>query len=224
MKNIKIIIAIVLLLVSTALTKAQTLNWNTLTNDQRHIINVNAGLDYGATLGVGYGYHLKTSLPVVLNAQFSTPAGENLFDDFKTKTGAQVRLYEWKSFSFSVEAQGIFRRYQNSYARLLNFGSEFSGTVGYYRKSWFVAGQIGFDKAIVTHFKNSDLMTDNYADVQNGWYQPATGGNFFYGLQGGYSLSSIDFYMKVGKVIQQDFKSSPLVPLYGQLGVTWKLR
>src|SRR6185436_8846620 len=101
--------------------------------EQKHIVNLHAGIDYGATLGVGYGNHVKSSLPLILNAEFSMPSGENLFDDFRSKTGVQARIFEWKSFCFSAEAQGIFRRYQTPYVRLLNFGSEFSGTVGYYR-------------------------------------------------------------------------------------------
>jgi len=220
----KITIAIIALVACTTFSKAQTLNWKNLGDDQKHIINLNAGIEYGATLGAGYAYHVKTSLPLVLNAEFSTPAGANLFDDFKTKTGAQARIFEWKSFCFSAEAQWVFRRYQTPYVRLLNFGSEFSGTAGYYRHSWFAAAQVGFDKAIVTQFKNADLFAENYPEVQNGWYQPATGGNFFYGIQAGYSFSNFEVCAKAGKVVQQDFKTSPLIPFYGQVGVNWKIR
>ena len=113
--------------------------------------------------------------------------------------------------------------YETSYVRLLNFGSEFSGTLGYYRHSWFAAAQVGFDKAIVTQFKNSELYAENYTDVQNGWYQPATGGNFFYGIQGGFSFGNFDVTAKAGKVIEQDFKTTPLIPFYGQLGLNWKI-
>lgn len=220
----KIIITTVVLVACTTFIKAQSLNWNNLSEDRKHIVNLNAGVDYGATLGVAYGYHLKFGLPLVLNAEFSMPAGENLFDDFSTKAGAQARLFEWKSFCFSVEAQGIFRRYQTPYVRLLNFGSEFSGTAGYYRHSWFVAAQCGFDKAIVTQFKNSALLQENYPGIQNGWYEPATGGNFFYGIQGGCSFSNFDIYMNAGKVIEEDFKTSPLIPFYAKVGVNWKIR
>jgi len=224
MNNTKIIIATIAIVACTAFAKAQTLNWNNLDENQKHIVNLNAGVDYGATFGVGYGYHLKAGLPLVLNAEFSMPAGADLFDDFSTKAGAQARLLEWKSFCFSAEAKGIFRRYQTPYVRLLNFGSEFSGTAGYYRHSWFVAAQCGFDKAIVTQFKNSGLLQDNYSGIQNGWYQPATGGNFFYGIQGGYSFCNFDAYVNAGKVIQQDFKTSPLIPFYANVGVNWKFR
>ena len=224
MNKMKIIIAVLAIVATSMFAKAQTLNWNNLSDDQKHIINLSTGVAYGATFGVGYGYHLKSKLPLVLNAEWSTPAGKNLFDDFTTKVGAQARLFEWKSFCFTAEAKGIFRRYESPYVRLLNFGSEFSGTLGYYHHSWFVGAQLGFDKAIVTHFKNSALLLENNPGLQNGWYEPATGGNFFYGLQGGCSFRQFDIYAKAGKVIEQDFQTSPLLPFYAQVGGNWKLR
>ncbi len=224
MNNMKIMIATIVLVAGTLFVKAQTLNWNNLSEDQKHIVNINTGIAYGATLGVGYGYHLKSGLPLILNAEFSMPAGENLFDDYTTKAGVQARLFAWKSFCFSAEAKGIFRRYQTPYVRLLNFGSEFSGTAGYYRQAWFVAAQFGFDKAIVTQFKNASLLQENYPGIQNGWYEPSTGGNFFFGIQAGCSFRQFDVYAKAGRVVQQDFKSSPLIPFYGQAGVNWKIR
>ena len=101
---------------------------------------------------------------------------------------------------------------------MLNFGSDFSGIVGYYRTHWFVAGEVGFDKAIVTNFKHSELYKDQYPDVVDGWYEPATGGNFYYGLQAGFSFRKQDIYLRAGKILTQDYKTKPLIPYYGQLG------
>ena len=108
--------------------------------------------------------------------------------------------------------------------RLLNFGSEFSGTVGYYRHSWFVAAQCGFDKAIVTQFKNSELLQRTIPGYKMAWYEPATGGNFFYGIRVGFSFNNFDAYVNAGKVIEQDFKTSRLIPFYAMAGVNWKFR
>jgi hypothetical protein len=224
MKNVEFIFMAVALLGAATLANAQTLNWNTLSGEQKHIVDLNAGIEYGATIGVGYGYHPKASLPIILNAEFSMPTGNNLMDDFKAKMGVQFRWWQWRSLAFSAEAQGIFRRYKSAYVRLLNFGSDVSGAVGLYRPRWFVAAQAGFDKAIVTHFKHSDLLKDAYPAIKDGWYEPATGGNFYYGLQGGYSFSKLDIYLEAGKIIEQDFKTAPMIPLYARLGWNLKLR
>lgn len=35
-------------------------------------------------------------------------------------------------------------------------------------------------------------------------------------------MKKIDITIKAGKILQQDFKSQPLLPFYGQLGVNFK--
>jgi hypothetical protein len=223
MKNIKYLFSIALCLAAFA-SSAQTFNWGSLKKEQKHILNMNVNSEYGITYGIGYSYHLSFKLPIILNSEYSFPSGKNITDDFKTKIGGQVDLFQAGNFHFIAKLQGIFRRYENDYARLLNFGSDLSGTVGYYKKKWFVAGDIGFDKAIVTHFRHSGLYKSNYPDVKDGWYEPSTGGNLYYGIQGGLSGKKFDVYLKAGKLTEQDFKTSPMLPLYAQLGLNIKLR
>ena len=201
---------------------SQTLNWARFTPAQRHILNVNAGLDNGVTYGISYAYRLPVSRPVLLNIAHSHPSGNTFFDDFKTKIGVQTRLVQWRSWQISANGQGIFRRFENSSARLVNFGCEVSATAGFYRRRWFVAADIGFDKAIVTHFKHGEAYRENFPGVQDGWYEPATGGNFFNGIQAGYSAGRSDVYLKAGSVVTQDFKTKPFIPFYAQLG--WSIR
>ena len=62
-----------------------------------------------------------------------------------------------------------------------------------------------------------------YSNVKDGWYEPATGGNFYYGLQTGFSFKQIDLTFKIGKVISQDLKTTPLIPYNAQLGVNYKM-
>ncbi|WP_445737597.1 hypothetical protein [Mariniflexile sp.] len=216
----KILIPLLFLIASNSFS--QNINWRNLTNEQKHIISLNVGLLHGATIGVGYGYQLNTKLPIILNAEFSIPFGEILFDDFKTKIGAQAEILKIGGFSTTVKAYGVFRRFENDNARLLNFGSEFSAVSGYYKHNWYVAGEFGFDKAIVTHIKHSDIMRDYYPEIKNGWYIP-TGGNFFYGIQSGLSFGRNDLNLKIGSLITQDFKTTPNFPYYLQFGINRKL-
>ena len=223
MKNIKYLFSLTGLIIALA-SNAQTFNWNSLNQDQKHIIHINANAEYAVTYGLGYSHKLTSKLPVILNAEFSFPSGENISDDFKTRIGGQIDWFHTGNFHFITKIQGVFRRYQNGYARLLNFGSDFSGTIGYYKSRWFVAGEAGFDKAIVTHFRHTELYKQNYPGVKDGWYEPSTGGNFYYAIQAGLSRKKFDVYLKAGKLIEQDFNKSPLLPVYGQLGVNIKFR
>jgi hypothetical protein len=204
---------------------AQVVNWENIPTTSRHLLHTNIGAEYGVTFGLGYHHLIPVKkFPLWIGAECSMPSGNRLADDFKMRLGAQIKLIALNHFQFSARIQGISRRYHNQSVILFNFGSDFAGTLGYYRKHWFMGAEAGFDKAIVTHFKHSDWYKKNiYDNVQDGWYEPATGGNFYYGLQGGYSMKKVDFTIKAGKVLQQDFKLQPLLPFYGQLGVNFRL-
>lgn len=212
------ILAAVLVAAMAIPSAAQTLNWSGMQENQRHIINANVSWDYAATVGLGYGYRMETRVPTILSAQFSLPAGEDLVDDFKAKVGGQVRVLQRGRFQASVAMYGLYRQTTNHLVKLQNFGGEFTGVIGYYRPRWFVAAECGFDKAIVTRIRNSEAMKRLYPDVRDGWYVP-TGGNFVVALQTGYSLKSVDFILKAGKVIDQNLRSSATVPLTVQFGV-----
>lgn len=203
---------------------AQVINWENVSEQDLHLLNANAGAENGVTAGLGYHYLIPIkNFPILIGGEFSIPAGNELVDDFKVRLGVQIRIAAFDHFQFSARVQGISRRYHNQSVRLFNFGSDFAGTLGYYHKHWFLGAEVGFDKAIVTNFKHSDWYKKYiYDNVQDGWYEPATGGNFYYGLQGGYTIKIIDVTLKVGKLLQQDFESQPLLPFYGQLGVNFR--
>jgi hypothetical protein len=203
-------------LLQAVVARTQTVNWEQA--GQKHILSSHIAADHALTFGLGYSYHTEAKRPVLLNAEYSFPSGMHLTDDFKIKTGAQVRWWQWGHFHIASKLQAIFRRYQNEYVRLLNVGADISATAGYYKRHWFIAGELGFDKAIVTHFKHSDQYKSNFPAVKDGWYEPSTGGTIYYGIQGGWSFGNKDLYLKLGKLNQQDLRSSPMLPVYAQLG------
>jgi hypothetical protein len=218
MKNIiKIFILIILGIGSV---NAQTYNWAKVNQEDKHSLNINLGIRHGVNYGIGYGYLVNNKLfPIIINSEFSLPSGKDLNDDFKANTGIQIRWIAYNNFHFSTMLHGVFRRFENDMVRLVNFGSDFSGTAGYYRQKWFIATEVGFDKAIVTNFKPSPAYNEIYPGVTGGWYEPATGGNFYYLLQSGFSSTKGDIYIKAGKIITQDFKTKPLLPYVAQVGL-----
>lgn len=223
MKPILILITFLFSLFTFNILHSQTINWKSLQNEQKHILNANAGWEYGFVYGIGYAYRLETKIPMVLEGSVSFASGEVILDDFKTKIGGQINLYQIENFNFNAAVHGIYRRYGNPLVTLQNFGADATAIIGYYKPKWFAAGEFGFDKAIVTHFKHADIYTDVYPDIKNGWFEPATGGYFNFGIQGGYSFNRSDITLRAGKVMTEDFKTSPLVPFYLQLGYNYKL-
>lgn len=222
--SIKSIIIIAIFLFCQNKMYSQVINWGNIAVKNKHLLHVDIGAEYGAIVGVGYHHLIPIKrFPLWLGGELSMLSGSQLTDDFKVRLGAQIKIFELNHFQFSARFQGIARRYHNQSVTLFNFGSDLAGTIGYYRKQWFFGVEAGFDKAIVTHFKHSDWYKQNiYDNVQDGWYEPATGGNFYYGVQGGISFKKIDITLKAGKVLQQDFKSRPLLPFYGQVGLNFR--
>lgn len=204
---------------------AQVINWENISSQNRHLLHANMGAEYGVTAGMGYHRLIPGKrFPLWIGGEFSMPAGKQLADDFKLRLGGQLKIAAVNHVQFSARVQGITRRYRNQSVTLFNFGSDFSGTIGYYHKRWFFSAEAGFDKAIATNFRHSEWYKKNiYDNVQDGWYKPATGGNFYYGLQSGFSMKKVDLTIKAGKVLQQDFNSQPLLPFYGQVGINFRL-
>ncbi len=222
MKNMKKIILGLLIAAYAHSAYSQTINWNSV--NTKHLVSVGMGWDYSLNYSIGYAYQLETSIPVLLNGNFSIPSGKDLFDDVKLKSGVQILLLNQSRFKGSVTINGIYRTYKNPLVQLHNFGTELKGTCGFYKSKWFVAAEFGFDKAIVTHFKHSDSFKKAaFAEVKDGWYEPTSGGNFLYGIQTGWSFQKSDITFNIGKVATENFKSTPLIPYYLMLGFNYKI-
>lgn len=223
METIKIFSIIILICWLKLVSNAQSINWASLQPDRPKILHAFSGIEHGSVFGVGLSEYYPNSLfPVLSHLEFSTPFGETFLDDFKAKLGGQINWWQSGPWYFSMRLQGIFRRYQGDVVRLLNFGSDIAGAIGYYRPHWHIATEIGIDKAIVTHFRHQDVYYAIHPEVVDGWYEPATGGNFYYGIQTGLSWSKVDFMVKAGKLFNQDFRRKPFVPMYAQISISWK--
>lgn len=214
------------LLVLTALAEAghsQNINWRSFREDQRNTIQFSVGYDYGATVQVGYNRTFTLLRPVVVGLDYSFPMGRNLTDDFKVRVGGQIEVVEIDGFSATIKIASNFRRTETPLVRIASFGSDLALLAGYYRSSWYAAGEFGFDKSIATHLKHSDIMRAGYPAIRDGWYLP-TGGHFYYGIQGGKTIGeSFDLTLRLGATSAQGTDEDAAVPYYLQLGLGMRL-
>jgi hypothetical protein len=208
-----------ILLLTTHALHAQVNNWSTSDKEKQHIVGTAFGADFGVVSSFVYGYKTRMlKRPVITGVEFSFPYGEKMMDDWKVKAGGQIKLIGTGPLAFSARVQFVTRRYQNDLVKMIGFGSDLALTGGYYKRKWFVAAEAGFDKAIVTQLRHTEKMRENYA-ARDGWYM-STGGNFYYGIQAGLHAGRCWlFYLRGGKVMEQDFKHSPTLPLYAQIGI-----
>jgi len=138
--------------------------------------------------------------------------------DFRARVGVQTSLVQWRSVHVTGSATFITRGTENAIYRGLNFGSDFTGTLGVYRHRWFAAGEFGFDKAIITHVTHSDwYRTYYYPDAKDGWYLTG-GGTFHYGLTGGLALGKAELVGRCGWRTTEDFNDL-MPPMYASVGL-----
>ncbi len=222
MKTTNIIIALIasILVICSNRSNAQINNWRAWQGEQAYIVSLQFAFDYGFGIGVGYAYKLNTVLPILLNIDVSTQFGEKILDDYKIRIGGQAELVRLGDFSTTFKAQGIVRRLSNHYAQYLNIGSELGIIAGFYRPTWFMVGEFTYDKTLFTNVQHSETAKQNsFHQPRDGWYA-SSGGNFLYGIQGGYSFPAIDVNARLGGISTEDFKGAPLyLPLYGVLGM-----
>ena len=130
-----------------------------------------------------------------------------------------MEIVQIGGFSATIKAFSNLRRYQTNLVRIVSFGSDFGVLAGYYRPTWYAAGEFGFDKAIATNLKNSDIMKASFPAIRDGWYVP-TGGHFYYGIQAGKTIGeSFDLSLRLGATKAQSDDENAVLPYYVQLGL-----
>jgi len=208
---------------SVHFSNAQNINWTSLEKNQNDQIYLNFGYDFGLTTQLGYGHQLNMNRPIIITADYSFPMGKNLVDDFKIRLGGQISIFQKEEFVLSAKAYGIFRRHETKLVRMINFGSELAAIFGYYKQSWHIAAEFGFDKAISTHLKHSSVMEENYPAITNGWFE-ATGGNFIFGIQMSKRMrKKFEVSLRLGATSAQAKDENAILPYYAQLGINYKL-
>ena len=210
------------ILVAMALAEAgysQNINWRSLGEDQRNVVQFNFGYDFGVTAQLGYSRLFTLVRPVIVGLDFSVPMGSVLVDDFKVRMGGEVEIVQAGAFSATIKIASNLRRYQTQLVRIVSFGSDFALLAGYYKTTWYAAGEYGFDKSIATNLRHSDIMRAYFPAIRDGWYVP-TGGHFYYGIQGGKTIGeSFDLSLRLGGTRAQKHDEEAVLPYYAQLGL-----
>ena len=202
--------------------RAQQVNWANAEKESKNNIHFNLGYDYGLTSEIGYSRYLNSSLPILLSTNFSMPMGENIADDFKYEIGGQIRFLNYGNFATSARVMANFKRYSTEMVRIANFGTEFSLLAGYYKPGWYVAGEFGIDKSIISNLKHKEVMKNNFPGINDGWYLPC-GGNIFYGIQAGKSLKrNMELSLRFGILNAEKDHENALLPIYSQFGLSKK--
>lgn len=201
--------------------QAQSINFAAINQKQSNIVYASFGLNFGMTTSLGFARTFNLGhRQLLVSADYTFPIGKTLFDDFRIRMGAQIEIYTLQHFKLAGKLFAHYKTVDNNIYTANTFGTETGLLIGYYKPHWYIAGEFGFDLSIATFLQQTDWYLTLYPEAQSKWYAPI-GGNFYYGLQGGYSFWNMDIIIRVGMVNNQQFKPT-LLPFYGQLEVHYK--
>ncbi len=214
---VTVLLALALALIAPRHAEAQ---WNVARFEtERSHVYTTFGLDPAFVGSVGYGH----VIPILDHeVQFAIDGGLATAHldtrDFRARVGAQTSLVRWRSLQLAGSITFITRGTENTIYRGLNFGGDFTASLGVYRHRWFTAGEFGKDKSIITHITHSDWYRKNfYADAKDGWYLDA-GGIFHYGVVCGVALGRTEVSARFGWRQTENWKDV-MPPMYASLGV-----
>jgi len=211
------------ILLATLLARDATAQWNVARfGTDRNRVYTTFGMDPALVGTVGYGRVVRMiGHDFQLTADAGLAAAHLDTRDFRARLGTQTSLVRAGSLHLTGSATFITRGTENSIYRALNFGADFTGTLGMYRRAWFAAGEVGFDKAIITHLTHSDWYRRYYyPDAKDGWYLDA-GGIFHYGATSGIALGRMELAGRFGWRRTENFREL-LTPLYGSVGLGFR--
>lgn len=200
--------------------RSQEIAWYNMDQQSGHMVTLHVGADFVSSFGLSYGYKFKGKIPFVIGTELTTPFGGQIMDDFKASLTAQTIFRPVKNMGITVKPSMSCRRYGSDAAVLVNISTGLSTTVGYYRDTWSVAAEAGYDHSNATLIKPR-LLKEYYPGSQEEWYG-STGGNFNFGLVTSYWMGSTGVSLKGGKTFGQNFEDNPTLPFYADFSLLRK--
>ena len=218
MKNIIFISA--LFLMNLNFVFAQSMNWQSLENSKDAQVYYNLAYDFGVTNQIGIAHKLNSKLPIVLQADFSTPLGDT-FNDYKFRIGGQIGLLQKGNFRMSLQYLTLFRKHETNFVSQTGIGQWLSMTVGIYKKGWHVGAELGYDASIATYLKHTEEIQQNFSEIQDHWFVN-TGGQWHYGLQASKKIGHrLELNLSLGATNARANDHNALLPMYFKLGAVY---
>jgi hypothetical protein len=194
--------------------------WNVARFDMnRHRIHATAGVDPAVITAVGYSYTRPVmGRPVQVGIEGGVVAASMDANDFRARLQAGLSVVQWKSLHVNASGAFVTRGTKNNLYKAITMGADVGTTVGMYTPRWFVAGETGYDKSVVTRLTHSDwYRTHFYPDAKSGWYVD-TGGTWRFGGIAGVALGKTELVVRAG-VPRTRRGNSIGVPYYASLGL-----
>jgi hypothetical protein len=185
----------------------------------RSRVYTQVGLDPALMTSIGYGRVLRViGHDFQLAGEAAVVASGRDISDARARITTTTSLLRWGSVHLTGSASAVARHTDNAIYRAVSIGADATASLGFYRPGWFVAGEFGKDKSIVTHVKHTDLYRETfYENAKDGWYLDA-GGYYRYGFAGGFAIGPVEIAGRAGWQKTEDWNEMT-TPNYVSLGV-----
>ena len=181
-------------------------------------MHISMAVDPAVITSVGYGrFTTLFGATTSLGFEVGVVAGDAELGDYRVRLGGEVQLVRRGAFRVAASAAFMTRGTSNWVFRAVNFGSDFGATAGVYRRGWFVAGEVGFDKAIITHLKHTQEYRDQYYGAKDGWYLN-NGGTGRLGIITGRAVGGAELLLRAG-IARTQGGEALAVPAYLTIGL-----
>ena len=218
MKRIYGVVVLFLLLVGVVDDVDAQVNVARFDTERSHIYTT-FGLDPALVGTIGYGQVVRVlghDFQVAGEAGVVATGGD--VSDARARVTTTTSLLRWRSVRLVGSASAVARHTDNVGYRAISIGADATASLGVYKRGWFVAGEFGKDKSIVTHVKHTDFYRENfYEGAKDGWYLDA-GGYYRYGFVAGVAIRRVELSGRVGWQKTEDWNDMA-VPMYVSLGV-----
>jgi hypothetical protein len=140
-----------------------------------------------------------------LGAEFGVVGADLDPRDVRARLHTRTTLVGWRSFRVVGGMGFVTRATENSMTRAVTFGADFGVAPGVYRDRWFLAGEFGLDKAVITHTAYSDRYREEIdPDAKNGWLLHLDG-IVRYGVAAGVAIGPAELALRAGWRETEDF-------------------
>ena len=185
------------LLSLTRESEAQDINFARLESGENRM-HLSFGLDPALVTTIGYSRGIALgNRAALVDLDIGIAAAEADFQDLRARIGFQTTLGQLGSWRIAGRGRLIARSTSNSIYDGVGFSADFTSYVGYYRQGWFVAGLIGYDRAIVMQIEHSDWYRENFYDeAVDGWYS-CNAGVLHGGLATGIAAGPVELALRL---------------------------
>lgn len=190
------------------------------------VVYLNLGLDPTFVAGVGYAQSfpipaIKRDLTLI--GDFAIPIFLPDLKDYQLQVGSRIPVIGYKGLQLVNRLNLKLTGNQTWMFYVTGFSFQEGALAGYFHPRFFVAGEFGYTKFLVTYYQHSDEYRERvYADAQDGWYAN-TGGSWTVGLEGGFNVGRFEFGLRAGAFKTERWNSPIASPFLANLTVNYRL-